>query len=206
MIVLKWLAALLLIVAALAVLIVAVTILATSADVKPKDWIEFTAMVMATIGAALSAVVSGIVRRKQTQDAKDLETFKTNLSTGLEQVKARIAEITSREYDAYYSLWAAVARYYRALSPLETGRYDERALHEAESLSDKAEGHSLLVSDSDRQLFYDYWQTASYLRGEALARRGDADALRQLWRAQLPELFCKYKRIRDEFRNRVGRP
>jgi hypothetical protein len=154
-------------------------------DVKPKDWIEFFGIWIASVGSAISVLLGSIIRRQQARDSQELEKVKVQFGSALAYYTARLSQITAREFEAYSLLWAALARFYRALFSLQVGSYDEDALNAAQKLCEEAEGHCLLVEESDRQNFYAFWHRSRLIRSEAEKVKLQPDALKTLWRNEI---------------------
>ncbi len=177
--------AIVLVVFAVVLLLVGASILIGASDVKPKDWFEFIGICLASLGSAISALFAGIIRRQQARDSKELERVKAQFASALAYYNARLSQITSREFEAYSLLWSGLARFYRALYPLQTGTLDEDALKAAQKLCEQAEGQCLLVEETDRLAFYAFWQRSRYIWGEAEKVRQDRDSLKKLWAQEI---------------------
>jgi hypothetical protein len=178
-------AAAVLVVLAVLLLLGGATFLLMATDVKAKDWIEFIGLCLASLGSAISVLFGGIIRRQQLRDSKELERVKTQFASALAYYNARLSQITAREFEAYSLLWSALARFYRALYPLQTGNLDEDALKAAQKLCEEAEGHCLLVEEVDRLAFYAFWQRSRYIWGEAEKVKQQPDTLNDLWDQQI---------------------
>jgi len=156
-------------------------ILLLGRDTAGKDWIELIGLCLASMGSAISALFGGIIRRQQLRDSEELERVKTQFAAALAYYNARLSQITAQEFEAYNLLWSGLARFYRALYPLQAGNCDEDALKAAQKLCEEAEGRCLLVDDTDRLAFYAYWQRSRYIWGEAETVKSQPDELKKLW-------------------------
>jgi len=180
-----WAAAAVFVVLAVVLLFAGAAILIESTDAKAKDWIEFIGICLASLGSATSVLLDQGIRKQQLRDSSELEKVKTQFATALAYYNARLSQITAREFEAYSHLWSALARFYRALYPLQTGNLDEDALKAAQKLCEEAEGHCRMVGEADRLAFYAFWQRSRYIWGEAEKGKQQPDTLKDLWDQQI---------------------
>lgn len=125
-----------------------------------------------------------------------IETLKSRLAIELDHTKA------GREQSqiAFRNLHKAVVIYYRRLSSLELGIWDEEGIRQADEMMILAEAESFLRDPEASEKFGNFWQAARNVSarartrdvpGQASARSTEEETYRALWKQSAPGLGAK---------------
>jgi hypothetical protein len=131
------------------------------------------------------------------------EFLKADLTKSGDTFRAELNQLAPRRHAAYHALWAALAKYFRAVQKFEAGVFDEDALKEAEKACDDASGQSLLVDQADDDAFHNFWQEMTRLYEIGEEKRNLPDGLRTLWRNEGRDLGNHYQEVRQIFATRL---
>jgi hypothetical protein len=161
-------------------------------NVDAKDFFQLIGITLVFFASMISVAFSEKTGRQQRKSASDLEIL-----------KARLTQIAPREHEAYHAMWSAITKYYYALQDLEIGKYNGKAVEEAEASCKDAAAHSLLVDQSHVDAFFRYWQNATYIAETAYNKRSNSQDLKDLWKSEIKGLFQQYAEIKKSFSDRL---
>ena len=175
--------------------------------VETKDYlllVQITITFLTTVGLALISLAGArsteALRAQLALTVNEAtEKLRAELQQRSEDIKARIGQIVPREHEAYHAMWKAASDYFRALQHLQDGEYPEKEITQAEESCKEAVGKSLLAQQEDIDSFYQFWQSATYLKDRASSDRGRRAALIKLWDDEGRQFGVQYSDLRDRF-------
>lgn len=129
-------------------------------DGRYKDLVPFVPGGLAFVGSVAVAILAGAT-------SKSTEELKAALAVQTNAINTAVAAVVPKRLDGFHEMWRAASEYHRALKKLEAGINDEAAIKSAESSCLVAIGKSLLSTQEDEDLFYEFWQSSNYIAERA---------------------------------------
>jgi hypothetical protein len=102
----------------------------------------------------------------------------------MERIKATLP----RTLEAHHVLFGAAAKYYDAVSRLQTGHFESPRAEEAEAAMKNAEGSTIFVPERHKKIWVRFWQKCRFLKETVENSPHDSAAQRSLWSTHAKEL------------------